>query len=70
MPSSPPNRLGLRLILVALSEEENAMKTVKEEKGLVDLGDARVETKGADLEGQIDFQTGLKRVNGGIKTAD
>lgn len=46
------------------------MKTVKQEQGLVDLGDARIETKGADLEGQIDFQTGLKRVNGGIKTAD
>ncbi|NYF30640.1 hypothetical protein [Sphingopyxis sp. JAI108] len=46
------------------------MKTVNKDEGLVDLGDARIETKGSDLEGQIDFQTGLKRVNGGIQAAD
>ncbi len=46
------------------------MKTVEQEEGLVDLGDARVETRGSDLDGDIDFQTGLKRVSGGIQNAD
>jgi hypothetical protein len=46
------------------------MKTVKLEKDLVDLGDARIETKGVDLDGALDIQTGLKRVNGGIQPAD
>lgn len=46
------------------------MKKVKQEKGMVDLGDARVETRGSDIDGDIDFQTGLKRVSGGIQNAD
>lgn len=46
------------------------MKTVKQETGLVDLGDARIETRGVDPEGQLDFQTGLKKIGGGIQAAD
>lgn len=46
------------------------MKTVKQEDGLIDLGDARIETKGNDVEGQIDVQTGLRKANSGIQPAD
>jgi hypothetical protein len=46
------------------------MKTVKQENGLVDLGDVRIETRGVDPEGQLDFQTGLKKIGGGIQAAD
>ncbi len=46
------------------------MKTVKEDKGLVDLGDARDETKGIDPVGPVDLQTGLRKIDGGIQAAD
>ena len=46
------------------------MNNVQHEAGLVDLGDARVETKGVDPVGPIDLQTGLRRINGGIQAAD
>jgi hypothetical protein len=46
------------------------MKTVKQEKGLVDLGDSRLETRGVDVEGPIDFQTLLKIREGGISKDD
>jgi hypothetical protein len=44
------------------------MKT--NERSVVDLGDARTETRGVDVEGPIDFQTLLKIRNGGIQEDD
>lgn len=46
------------------------MKTVEQETGVVDLGDARVETKGVDPVGPIDVQTGLRKLQDGIQSAD
>lgn len=46
------------------------MKTVKQDEGLVDLGDARIETRGIDPVGPVDFQTGLRKLDGGIQAAD
>lgn len=42
----------------------------KLETGLVDLGDARVETGGVDPVGPIDLQTRLRKIEGGIQAAD
>ncbi|WP_260833902.1 hypothetical protein [Sphingopyxis sp. P1IMeth2] len=44
------------------------MKTL--ENNIVDLGDARIETRGVDVEGPVDFQTLLKIRNGGIQADD
>lgn len=41
-----------------------------QEKGIVDLGDARIETRGIDPVGPVDFQTGLRKIDGGIQAAD
>lgn len=46
------------------------MKNAEHEAGLVDLGDVRIETRGVDPEGPLDFQTGLKKIGGGIQAAD
>lgn len=46
------------------------MKKVENDTGLVDLGDARIETKGIDPVGPRDLQTGLRKIDGGIQTAD
>ncbi|QNO25540.1 hypothetical protein EEB18_012055 [Sphingopyxis sp. OPL5] len=46
------------------------MQNVEHEAGLVDLGDARIETRGVDPEGPLDFQTGLRKIGGGIQAAD
>ncbi len=46
------------------------MKHAEHEAGLVDLGDARIETKGVDPVGPVDLQTGLRKISGGIQVAD
>ena len=39
------------------------MKTVKQEKGLVDLGDSRLETRGVDVEGHLEGAEAVQRTN-------
>ena len=42
----------------------------KHENGIVDLGDARIETRGSGGNGDIDLQTFQRYVAGGIETDD
>jgi hypothetical protein len=55
-------------ILVATLSEVEAMK--KNENSIVDLGDARVETRGVGELGPLDIQTFQRTYNAGIQTDD
>lgn len=46
------------------------MKNLANDTGVVDLGDARIETKGIDPVGPVDLQTGLRKIDGGIQADD
>ena len=55
-------------ILVAIWSEVKAMK--KNENSIVDLGDARAETRGVGELGPLDIQTFQRTYNAGIQTDD
>ncbi len=46
------------------------MKSYDPNAHLVDLGDARTETRGVDVEGPVDLQTLMKIRHGGISEDD
>ncbi|MBE1527939.1 hypothetical protein GGC65_002395 [Sphingopyxis sp. OAS728] len=46
------------------------MKNYDQDAQLVDLGDARTETRGVDVEGPVDLQTLMKIRHGGISDDD
>jgi len=46
------------------------MKNVNQNSGVVDLGDARIETRGKGVDGPLDIQTLQRTYDAGIQADD